>query len=68
MNNVLIVDVLAVEITEENLEDLLVYDDLFLDYFNAFLSLHVSKSNNQQQNHHWMVDRTFNCHYGSVKE
>ncbi|CAH1792455.1 unnamed protein product [Owenia fusiformis] len=26
-------------ISEENLEDLLAYDDLFLDYFNAFLSL-----------------------------
>jgi hypothetical protein len=32
----------ALEITGENLEDLLAYDDLFLDYFNAFLSLPVS--------------------------
>ncbi|XP_052697968.1 regulator of G-protein signaling 22-like isoform X12 [Crassostrea angulata] len=31
----------ALEITGENLEDLLAYDDLFLDYFNAFLSLPV---------------------------
>ncbi|XP_025105262.1 regulator of G-protein signaling 22-like isoform X2 [Pomacea canaliculata] len=29
------------EITGENLEDLLAYDDLFLDFFNAFLSLPV---------------------------
>ena len=34
----------AIEITEENLEDLLAYDDLFLDYFNAFLALPVSDS------------------------
>ena len=33
---------IVVEITEENLEDLLAYDDLFLDYFNAFLALPVS--------------------------
>lgn len=32
----------ALEITGENLEDLLAYDDLFLDYFNAFLALPVS--------------------------
>ena len=32
----------AIEITEENLEDLLAYDDLFLDYFNTFLALPVS--------------------------
>ncbi|KAK3093892.1 hypothetical protein FSP39_021520 [Pinctada imbricata] len=31
----------ALEITGENLEDLLAYDDLFLDYFNAFLQLPV---------------------------
>ncbi|ESO83511.1 hypothetical protein LOTGIDRAFT_236545 [Lottia gigantea] len=31
----------ALEITPENLEDLLTYDDLFLDYFNAFLALPV---------------------------
>ncbi|XP_052766652.1 uncharacterized protein LOC128207645 isoform X4 [Mya arenaria] len=31
----------ALEITGENLEDLLAYDDLFLDYFNAFLALPV---------------------------
>ena len=31
----------GIDITEENLEDLLAYDDLFLDYFNAFLSLPV---------------------------
>ncbi|KAK3576327.1 hypothetical protein CHS0354_039734 [Potamilus streckersoni] len=31
----------ALEITGENLEDLLAYDDLFLDYFNAFLTLPV---------------------------
>ncbi|XP_062595139.1 regulator of G-protein signaling 22-like isoform X4 [Saccostrea cucullata] len=31
----------TLEITGENLEDLLAYDDLFLDYFNAFLSLPV---------------------------
>ncbi|KAL5009301.1 hypothetical protein ScPMuIL_014882 [Solemya velum] len=31
----------ALEITGENLEDLLAYDDLFLDFFNAFLSLPV---------------------------
>ncbi|XP_013386604.1 uncharacterized protein LOC106156055 isoform X2 [Lingula anatina] len=29
----------AVDLSEENLEDLLAYDDLFLDYFNAFLAL-----------------------------
>ena len=34
----------ALEITGENLEDLLAYDDLFLDYFNAFLALPVSTS------------------------
>ncbi|XP_052275180.1 uncharacterized protein LOC127874696 isoform X4 [Dreissena polymorpha] len=34
-------DVNALEITGENLEDLLAYDDLFLDYFNAFLTLPV---------------------------
>ncbi|XP_071809911.1 uncharacterized protein [Asterias amurensis] len=28
-----------IEVTEENFEPLLVYDDLFLDYFNAFLQL-----------------------------
>ena len=33
--------VAALEITGENLEDLLAYDDLFLDYFNAFLALPV---------------------------
>ena len=32
----------AIEISEENLEDLLAYDDIFVDYFNAFLSLPVS--------------------------
>ncbi|WAR18877.1 hypothetical protein MAR_000715, partial [Mya arenaria] len=32
-------DLNALEITGENLEDLLAYDDLFLDYFNAFLAL-----------------------------
>lgn len=32
----------ALEITGENLEDLLAYDDLFLDYFNCFLGLPVS--------------------------
>nr|KAG5695957.1 hypothetical protein BaRGS_017538 [Batillaria attramentaria] len=31
----------CLEITGENLEDLLAYDDLFLDYFNAFLALPV---------------------------
>ncbi|XP_053375384.1 uncharacterized protein LOC123527871 isoform X6 [Mercenaria mercenaria] len=31
----------TLEITGENLEDLLAYDDLFLDYFNAFLALPV---------------------------
>ncbi|KAK6183535.1 hypothetical protein SNE40_011001 [Patella caerulea] len=31
----------ALEISPENLEDLLTYDDLFLDYFNAFLALPV---------------------------
>ena len=30
------------EITEENFEDLLAYDDLFVDYFNAFMALPVS--------------------------
>ncbi|XP_022088623.1 uncharacterized protein LOC110978161 isoform X3 [Acanthaster planci] len=29
----------AIEVSEENFEALLVYDDLFLDYFNAFLQL-----------------------------
>ncbi|KAL4237950.1 hypothetical protein ACF0H5_002660 [Mactra antiquata] len=33
--------VISLEITGENLEDLLAYDDLFLDYFNAFLALPV---------------------------
>ena len=32
----------AIEISEENLEDLLAYDDIFVDYFNAFLALPVS--------------------------
>ena len=32
----------VVDITGENLEDLLTYDDLFLDYFNKFLALPVS--------------------------
>ncbi|KAL8598265.1 hypothetical protein ACOMHN_035215 [Nucella lapillus] len=31
----------CLEISGENLEDLLAYDDLFLDYFNAFLALPV---------------------------
>ncbi|XP_021361721.1 uncharacterized protein LOC110455726 isoform X3 [Mizuhopecten yessoensis] len=31
----------ALDITGENFEDLLAYDDLFLDYFNAFLALNV---------------------------
>ncbi|KAH9492920.1 hypothetical protein Btru_032617 [Bulinus truncatus] len=31
----------GLEITGENLEDLLAYDDLFLDFFNCFLSLPV---------------------------
>lgn len=31
----------ALEISGENLEDLLAYDDLFLDYFNCFLALPV---------------------------
>ncbi|XP_076463584.1 LOW QUALITY PROTEIN: uncharacterized protein LOC143295827 [Babylonia areolata] len=31
----------SLEISGENLEDLLAYDDLFLDYFNAFLALPV---------------------------
>ncbi|KAK7103819.1 hypothetical protein V1264_018644 [Littorina saxatilis] len=31
----------GLEISGENLEDLLAYDDLFLDYFNAFLALPV---------------------------
>ncbi|KAI0239141.1 hypothetical protein LSAT2_010110 [Lamellibrachia satsuma] len=31
----------GIDITEDNLEDLLTYDDLFLDYFNAFLALPV---------------------------
>jgi len=30
------------EITEDNFEDLLAYDDVLLDYFNAFLCLPVS--------------------------
>ena len=33
----------AADITEDNLEDLLAYDDLFNDYFNKFLSKPVSK-------------------------
>jgi hypothetical protein len=32
---------LDIEVTANNLEDLLVCDDLFLDYFNAFLTLPV---------------------------
>ena len=32
---------LGLDVSEENLEDLLTYDDLFLDFFNAFLSLPV---------------------------
>ena len=32
----------AIEVNEDNFEALLAYDDLFLDYFNAFLSLPVS--------------------------
>ncbi|XP_059138673.1 regulator of G-protein signaling 22-like isoform X2 [Physella acuta] len=31
----------ALDITGENIEDLLAYDDLFLDYFNCFLALPV---------------------------
>ena len=31
----------AVDLTEDTLEDLLSYDDQFLDYFNAFLQLPV---------------------------
>lgn len=31
----------AVDLNEDTLEDLLTYDDLFLDYFNAFLQLPV---------------------------
>ena len=34
--------IIGLEISDENLEDLLAYDDLFLQYFNAFLSLPVS--------------------------
>lgn len=41
--------VLAVDLTEDTLEDLLAYDDLFLDYFNAFLQLPVSKIENTYQ-------------------
>ena len=41
-NGPLVFLVAALEITGENLEDLLAYDDLFLDYFNAFLALPVS--------------------------
>lgn len=33
---------LVFEVNEENLEDLLTFDDLFLDFFNAFLALPVS--------------------------
>ena len=33
---------IAPEITEENFEDLLAYDDVLVDYFNAFLCLPVS--------------------------
>ena len=43
--------ILAVDITEENLEDLLAYDDLFLDYFNAFLSLPVCIANTYHAYH-----------------
>ena len=32
----------GIDITDDNLEDLLTYDDLFLDYYNAFLALPVS--------------------------
>ena len=35
---------LAADITEENLEDLLAYDDLFNDYFNKFLSKPVRQN------------------------
>jgi len=35
--------VLAVDLNEDTLEDLLTYDDQFLDYFNAFLQLPVSR-------------------------
>lgn len=38
-------DILVLEIMGENLEDLLVYDDFFLDYFNVFLFLLVSVLN-----------------------
>jgi len=34
--------IVAPEITEENFEDLLACDDVFLDYFNTFLTLPVS--------------------------
>lgn len=34
--------VLALDITEENFEELLAIDDVLLDYFNAFLALPVS--------------------------
>jgi len=33
---------IAPEITEDSFEDLLAYDDVLLDYFNAFLCLPVS--------------------------
>jgi len=33
---------IAPVVTEDNFEDLLAYDDVLLDYFNAFLSLPVS--------------------------
>jgi len=33
---------LAVEVTADNFEDLLAYDDVLLDYFNSFLVLPVS--------------------------
>ena len=40
--NVQNIVILAVGVTEENFEDLLANDDVFLDYFNAFLCLPVS--------------------------
>ena len=39
---VAVVNVVAPEVTEDSLEDLLAYDDVLLDYFNAFLCLPVS--------------------------
>ena len=57
----------VVEITEENLEDLLAYDDLFLDYYNAFLALPVGTLYNVHSTKPNCVGNEFTQDYIKIK-